>query len=113
MARRRLLLPTTVAAEVGYLLMTRLGAGAEVAFAKGVAGGAFDIVDLTRQDFGRIAELTERYSDLPLGITDASVIALSERLGVVEVATLDRRNFTVVRPRHVGVLTLLPETPTR
>jgi len=36
------------------------------------------------------------------------VIALAERLGATEVATLDRRHFTVVRPQHVSAFTLLP-----
>jgi predicted nucleic acid-binding protein len=52
--------------------------------------------------------LVTTYADLPLGTTDATVIALAERLGVREIATLDRRHFTVVRPRHVPALTLLP-----
>jgi len=56
----------------------------------------------------RMAELVDTYADLPLGSTDSSVIALAERLGAVDVATLDRRDFSVVRPRHVGALTLLP-----
>lgn len=49
------------------------------------------------------------YQSLPLGTTDATVIAACERLGLTEVASLDRRHFTVVRPRHVKALTLLPE----
>lgn len=49
-----------------------------------------------------MAELVRRYDDLPVGTTDASVIALAERLGVTEIATLDRRHFTVVRSRHVS-----------
>jgi predicted nucleic acid-binding protein len=47
-------------------------------------------------------------SDLPLGGTDASVVAAAERLGFEEVATLDHRHFTVVRPSHVEAFTLLP-----
>jgi uncharacterized protein len=58
---------------------------------------------------GRIAELTRRYLDLPLGATDASLIAIAERLGIDTIATLDRRHFTVVRPAHVEAFTLLPE----
>ena len=49
------------------------------------------------------------YADLPLGAVDASVIAVAERVGASEVATLDRRHFSVVRPRHVGAFALLPE----
>ncbi|MGI8815615.1 MAG: hypothetical protein ACR2G2_10185 [Pseudonocardia sp.] len=48
------------------------------------------------------------YADLPLGTTGATVVALAERLGVTEIATLDRRHFTLVRPPHVPALTLLP-----
>jgi predicted nucleic acid-binding protein len=47
----------------------------------------------------RIAELVAEYRDLPLGTVDASVIAAAERLDVTEVAMLDRRHFSVVRPR--------------
>jgi predicted nucleic acid-binding protein len=39
---------------------------------------------------------------------DASVVAVAERLGIGTVATLDRRHFTVVRPRHVDMFELLP-----
>ena len=56
-----------------------------------------------------MGELVEQYADLPLGTTDASVIAIAERLDLNEIATLDRRHFTVVRPRHVDAFTLLPE----
>lgn len=55
-----------------------------------------------------MAELVTTYGSLPLGTTDASVIALAERFRLTEVATLDRRHFTVVRPIHVSALTLLP-----
>ncbi len=56
----------------------------------------------------RMAELVDAYLDLPLGIVDAAVIAIAERLGLKEVATLDHRHFSVVRPRHAPTFTLLP-----
>jgi hypothetical protein len=37
-----------------------------------------------------------------------SVVAIAERLDVREIATIDRRPFSVVRPRHVDAFTLLP-----
>jgi predicted nucleic acid-binding protein len=64
---------------------------------------------VTLADLNRVAELIATYADLPLGAVDASVIAVAERLGVEEIATLDRRHFTVVRARHVNALTLLPK----
>jgi uncharacterized protein len=56
-----------------------------------------------------MADLIEQYADLPLGTSDASVIAVAERLDIAEEATLDLRHFTVVRPKHVRTLTLLPK----
>jgi predicted nucleic acid-binding protein len=70
-----------------------------------VADGDFELVDLTAADMRRAAQLVERYADLPLGTTDATVVALAERVDVREVATLDRRHFSVVRPNHVSALT--------
>jgi predicted nucleic acid-binding protein len=109
LANQRLLLPATVSAEVGYLIDSYGGPTAEARFLRGVANGDFELVELTADDYSRMAELVDTYADLRLGTTDASVIALAERLGVTDVATIDRRHFTAVRPLHVGALTLLPE----
>ncbi len=59
-------------------------------------------------DWLRIAELVARYRDLPLGTVDASVVIAAERLGLSDIATVDRRHFSVVRPVHVDAFTLLP-----
>jgi predicted nucleic acid-binding protein len=61
-----------------------------------------------RADWERVRELVTAYASLPLGGTDASVIPLAERHGAIRVATLDRRHFTVVRPRHAQALEPLP-----
>ncbi|HEY3954623.1 MAG TPA: hypothetical protein VGM53_14715 [Streptosporangiaceae bacterium] len=58
---------------------------------------------------GRMANLVRQYSGFPLGAGDASVIAVAERHGVEQIATVDRRHFTAVRPSHVTVFKLLPE----
>lgn len=107
--RQRLMLPSTVAAEVGYLLDHYGGPVEEARFLRAVAGGDFELVELTVEDFARMAELVDQYADARLGTTDASVIALAERLHITEVATTDRRHFASVRPRHTTALTLLPE----
>jgi uncharacterized protein len=108
LAQRELLVPAPVVAETCYLIARYANAHAEAMFLRSLAEGDFTPVDLTRVDYLRMSELVERYADLPLGTTDAAVLALAERLAVSEVATLDLRHFTVVRPRHVEALTLLP-----
>lgn len=108
LAGRSLLVPGPVVAEVGYLLAREAGARVEALFLRALADGDFQLIDLHAEDCRRAAELVEAYADLPLGTTDASVIAIAERLRLSEVATLDRRHFGVVRPHHVSALTLLP-----
>jgi predicted nucleic acid-binding protein len=97
-----------VITEVAYLIAARLGVEAEVRFLGDVAAGAFAVEPVDPTDWLRIAELVSRYRDLPLGTVDASVIATAERLGIREVATVDRRHFSVVRPRHTPAFVLLP-----
>lgn len=103
-----LIVPTLVVTEVTYLLGTRLGHKPEVRFLGDLARGAFHVEPVAATDWLRIAELVARYRDLPLGTVDASVVTAAERLGLREIATVDHRHFTVVRPRHVEAFTLLP-----
>lgn len=97
-----------VVAEVGWLIDRQLGARAEAAFYRSVARRDLTIEPITEEDWRRIAELVETYADLRLGGVDASLVAVSERLDVREVATLDLRHFRVVRPRHVEAFTIVP-----
>jgi uncharacterized protein len=102
----RLVVPALVVAEATYFVGRRLGAVAESSFLRGL--GALDAEGPSTEDFVRMAELVEQYADFPLGGTDASVIALAERLEAPIVVTLDRRHFAAVRPRHRDALDLLP-----
>ena len=102
----RLVIPALVIAEATYFVGRRLGTRAEAAFLRGLA--AFDVEGPSPEDYVRIGELVETYADLPLGGTDASVVALAERIEADIVITLDRRHFGAVRPRHREALELLP-----
>jgi uncharacterized protein len=93
---------------VVYLLGTRLGAETEVRFLGDLADGAFAVEPVATADWLRIAELVARYRELPLGAVDASVVTTAERLGLNEIMTVDRRHFSIVRPRHIEAFTLLP-----
>lgn len=62
----------------------------------------------TAADLARCRELQTTYTDLGLGVVDASIIAVLERLGEPKVATLDHRHFATVRPNHVTALHLVP-----
>jgi predicted nucleic acid-binding protein len=102
----RLVIPALVVAEATYFVGRRLGAKAEHAFLAGL--GSLDVEGPSAEDFERMAELVRQYADFPLGGTDASVIALAERLQAPLVVTLDRRHFASVKPRHREAFELLP-----
>jgi predicted nucleic acid-binding protein len=103
-----LVVPQLVITEVAYLLESRLGVDAEVRFLGDLAAGNFTTDPVQPGDWLRIAELVAEYRDLPLGTVDASVVAAAERLGIVTIATLDRRDFGVVRPAHLPSFEIVP-----
>jgi uncharacterized protein len=102
----RLVVPALVVAEATYFVGRRLGAIAEGKFLGGIA--ELDVEGPSREDFTRIAELVEQYADFPLGGTDASVVALAERLDASIIMTLDRRHFAAIAPRHREAFELMP-----
>jgi uncharacterized protein len=108
-ARHPWLVPQTVIAEVCYLLKRERSSKAESAFPRSFGRRDLILAPLTVEDTDRMAELVDTYADLRLGGVDASVVAVAERLNVATVATLNRRDFMVVRPRHVKTLALIPE----
>jgi hypothetical protein len=97
-----------VVAEAVYLLTRELGAHAEPAFYEAIINGTLTVEPLTTADWRRIRELVDRYQNLPLGGTDASLIAVAERLGATRIATLDRAHFSIVRPAHCDTFEISP-----
>jgi uncharacterized protein len=102
----RLVVPALAIAEATYFVGRRLGASAESAFLRGI--GQLDVEAPSESDFDRMAELVEQYADFPLGGTDASVIALAERLDAPAIVTLDHRHFATVAPQRREAFQLLP-----
>jgi predicted nucleic acid-binding protein len=54
-----------------------------------LAKGLYEYVPLLPQDFTRVAEQNTQYADLPGDFADLSLIAISERLDIGAIATLD------------------------
>ncbi len=103
-----LVVPQLVVGEAAYMVGRIGGTAAEVRLLHELEASSPAFEPFEPADLGRIAELIETYADLRLGTVDASVIATAERLDATTIATLDRRHFTVVRPRHVDAFDLVP-----
>lgn len=86
----------------------RLGPDVEAAFLDDMAGPPRVIESVMAPDRRRAAALVRDYADIGLGAADATLVAIAERLRLTTIATVDRRDFEIVRPRHVDRFLIVP-----
>lgn len=106
--REPLVVPAFAAAEADFLILTRLGVAAELAFLEDLASGAFRVEALSMAELRTAAHVARRYRDLELGVADASIVVLAARFRTRRLLTFDERAFRAVRPLDGGRFTLLP-----
>jgi len=104
-----IVVPQTVLAEVAYLIQQRLGSQAVAAFLESFESSVFALTPLETSDLLVSAKTLRDYADSRIDFVDATVMAVAERLGLATVLTLDRRDFSIYRPRHCQHFTLLPD----
>lgn len=90
-------LPWAILPEVDYLASTHLGRRAQALWLADLAAGAFVIDWGEPRDLQAAQRLDRRYEKLRLGLVDAAVIAVAERLRADAIATLDVKHFAAVR----------------
>jgi predicted nucleic acid-binding protein len=104
----QLVIPGPILPELDYWFHKGMGPDALTGLLSEIAAGVFHVEELKPTDYQRVADLLERYIDLRVGFVDAAVLAIVERLAEPKLATLDRRHFSIMSPRHVDTLELLP-----
>jgi uncharacterized protein len=104
----RLLVPSTVLPETCYLLNTCIGQGAEIAFLRAVIDRELILEQVTTADLARATEVMAVYADANIGMVDASIVAVAERLKLNKILTTDRRHFAMIKPKHCKEFQLLP-----
>ena len=92
-----LLLSPFIAAEVDYLLQTRLGAAAELVFLEDIANRAYALESFGAEDVRSALNVLAQYQDLNIGLADASMVVLAHRYDTLDVLTLDERHFRALR----------------
>jgi hypothetical protein len=97
-----------VIAEIDYLVATRRGVEAELAVLTELSGGAYELAAMDAGDIADAARVVRRYSDLGIGLADASLAVLAQRYRTRTVLTLDRKHFGVMRPLDGGLFTIVP-----
>ncbi|MEP7361546.1 MAG: PIN domain-containing protein [Chloroflexota bacterium] len=102
------LLSPFVLAELDYFLARRVGNRAEIALLDEVAAGAYQLEPFDRRDVAAALEVMTKYSDLDIGLADASIVVLADRHDVSDVLTLDERHFRSLRRAGGKAFRLLP-----
>lgn len=103
---RNWVLPWAILPEIDYLLLRHVGHETELAFVNDLARGSFAVEWGGEADLARARELSEAHRALRLGLVDAAVIAVAERLRAKAIVTLDVRHFGSIEIR--GAPRLLP-----
>ena len=103
-----LLLPSVVLPEVCYLISSRLGYQAMRKFLASLSISDIQIEPLTAIDLERVNQVLEKYADSQLDFVDAVIFAITERLNITHGLTLDRRDFSIMRPKHCDYFEILP-----
>ena len=104
-------IPSPVLVEFDWVGSSRMSKDAFPTLLSDIAQGSYRVEPLLTPDYVRVIEIMRQYAGFDIGFVDAAVLAIVERLGEPKLATLDRRHFGVMKPRHVLNLLLLPELP--
>ncbi len=105
----RLVVPVTVIPEACYLLNTHLFPDAEATFVRSLVNGELKLEQVYEADMARALEILTTYASANIGLVDATVVAVAERLKASTVLTTDRHHFSMIRPKHRDRFLLAPE----
>lgn len=97
--RGRLLTTEAVITETAYVLAASLPhqRAALVWFERARAAGLLEVQAV--EDYAALARIIAQYAKPPCDYADATLIALAERTGVMAIATIDQKDFSVYRVR--------------
>lgn len=108
MNTEELRVPDVVLPELSYLFRRDFGYAGVQRLLELIPSLDARYVPIVSQDIPRIHEITIMYGDAAFDIVDCCIMAIAERLGITRIATFDRRDFSIFRPRHCDYFALLP-----
>jgi hypothetical protein len=106
--RERLVIPQVVLPEATYLVDKYLGRTTMRAMVRQLLQATWNLEPLLEGDMERIVAVLDQYRDQNIDFADAAIVAIAERLKVQRILTLDRRHFSLLRPRHCAAFEILP-----
>jgi uncharacterized protein len=105
---RELVTTPLIVAELDHLVLKRAGVEAARRLREDIDDGAYQ-VEWWPNAIRESVSVARQYEGMPLGLSDASLVALAARLQTTTIATLDERHFRALKPLTGGeAFTLLP-----
>ncbi|MCY3915848.1 MAG: PIN domain-containing protein [Chloroflexi bacterium] len=103
-----LLMPDVVLPELSYLFRRDFGHAGIHRLLELIESFDVRYVPITADDIPQMRAITMRYATSAFDIVDCCIMAIAERLDITRIATFDRRDFSIYRPRHCPFFELLP-----
>lgn len=97
-----------VIAEFDYLIRTRLGGEAARSAVRAVLADGLQIAEVDDRDLLQAIDVDERFGDLNVGVTDASLVVLAGRFDTLNIATFDHRHFRALKSLQGESFRLVP-----
>lgn len=86
-----------VVTEVSHMLDFNIQT--QIDFLTWIKLGGLTIEDIEKEDLNRIIELSRKYSDVPMDLSDASLVVLSEKINLKKIITIDS-DYYIYRTMH-------------
>jgi hypothetical protein len=103
-----LMIPDVVIPETMYNIRRLSGVQAALRFGDLLVALDPPFIPLTAPDFARAIDVMRTYRDADLDVVDCCLTAIAERMNITRICTFDRRDFSIIRPRHTDYFELLP-----
>ena len=101
-------IPDVVLPEVSYLFLRDIGYSGVQIFLKNLKEIHPRWIPIVHADLDRMYDISMSYTSAQFDLVDCCIMAQAERLNISRIATFDRRDFSIFRPRHCDYLELLP-----
>jgi len=99
----RLLTTWPVLAEACHFLPE----SAQIDFLRWADAGGISLVEMHETALVVLADWKEKYRDLPMDLADASLMWVAQQTGVLDILTIDRKDFSVYRMPNGKALNLV------
>lgn len=101
-------IPSVVLPELAYMTLRDVNRSVFIQFMRTLSRNPSKLALMVNTDFERATDIMEKYADSKIDFVDCAIVAVAERLNISRILTVDRRDFSILRPRHVPAFEILP-----